>query len=248
MMNGAVLSGFAETGGDGWAQLAELALAFVLSSLIGLERAMRGRDAGLRTYALVGVGAALFLLVGKYGFEDATLSGKVVLDPSRVAAQVVTGVGFLGGALIFKRNETVRGLTTAATVWVTAGVGMACAAGLPVLATAAVAADFLVVFGYTRLRHVLGLASGPAELSLAYRDGEGVLRKVLATCTQKGFTVSERISEYHPADHRADGGRIVNLTLQLHGRGPVSDLADELQRLDGVLQVRSGESADDLAA
>jgi putative Mg2+ transporter-C (MgtC) family protein len=247
-MQHAALWGLGEVSGDGWQQLVELALAFALSSLIGLERTMRGRDAGLRTYALVGVGAALFLLVGKYGFEDATVAGLVVLDPSRVAAQIVTGIGFLGSALIIKRDETVRGLTTAATVWVTAAVGMACAAGLPVLAVAVTAANFIVVFGYTRLRGALGLASGPSELGLAYRDGEGVLRSVLAKCSQLGFTIGEVATEYHPADPRADGGRVVSMILRVHGRGSIPGLTGELQSLDGVLQVRSGDSIDDLVA
>jgi putative Mg2+ transporter-C (MgtC) family protein len=180
---------------------------------------MRGRDAGLRTYALVGVGAALFMLVSKYGFTDILARQVVVLDPSRVAAQIVTGVGFLGSALINKRDEAVRGLTTAATVWVTAGVGMACAGGLPVLAAAGTAANFIVVFGYTRLRGALGLASGPAEIALAYRDGEGVLRSVLAACSQRGFTVGEVSTAYRPADPRANGGRVVSMSLHVHGRG-----------------------------
>lgn len=244
----AALGGLGEVQGDSWQQLAELGLAFVLSSLIGLERAMRGRDAGLRTYALVGVGAALFLLVGKYGFENALTNGLVVLDPSRVAAQVVTGVGFLGSALIIKRGETVHGLTTAATVWVTAAIGMACAAGLLVLATAVTAAHFIVVFGYTRLHSKLGLATGPSEITVAYRDGEGVLRGVLAKCTQLGFTVGEVATEYSPADPRASGGRVVSMVLRLHGRGSIPHLTGELQSLDGVLQVRGGDSTDEMVA
>lgn len=244
----AELWGLGEVRGDGWQQLAELGLALILSSLIGLERAMRGRDAGLRTYALVGVGAALFLLVGEYGFGNSLMTGRVVLDPSRVAAQIVTGVGFLGSALIIKRQETVRGLTTAATVWVTAGVGMACAGGLPVLAVGVTAAHFIVVFGYTRLRGALGLASGPGEIALAYRDGEGVLRSVLAKCTQLGFTVGEVATEYRPADPRAGGGRVVSMVLRVHGRGSVPGLTGELQSLDGVLKVRSGDSLDEMIA
>lgn len=170
------------------------------------------------------------------------------LNPSRVAAQIVTGVGFLGSALIIKRGETVRGLTTAATVWVTAGVGMAYAAGLPVLALGVTAANFIVVFGYTRLRRTLGIDTGPSELALNYRDGEGALRSVLAKCSQLGFTVAEVATEYRPADSRADGGRVVSMVLRVCGRGSVPTLTGELQSLDGVLQVRSGDSTDDLAA
>src|SRR4051794_21057908 len=107
--------------GQGPKQIAYLALAFVLSALIGLEREWRQKSAGLRTHTLVGVGSALFLLVSKYGFYEVPGSN-VVLDPSRVAAQIVSGIGFIGGGLIFVRGDIVRGLTTAAIVWMTAAV------------------------------------------------------------------------------------------------------------------------------
>jgi putative Mg2+ transporter-C (MgtC) family protein len=109
--------------GQGWRQAGELGLALLLSALIGIEREVRQKNAGLRTHTLVGVGAALFMLISKYGFTDVLEPGRVVLDPSRVAAQIVTGVGFLGAGLIFVRRDSVRGLTTAAAIWITAAVG-----------------------------------------------------------------------------------------------------------------------------
>src|ERR1700728_4106845 len=115
-----------EQAGQGWGQLGELGLAFVLSALIGVEREIRHKRAGLRTYPLVGCTAALILLVSKYGFADVLVNNRIVLDPSRIAAQIVTGIGFIGGGLIFVRRTNVRGLTTAAIVWLTAAIGMAC--------------------------------------------------------------------------------------------------------------------------
>jgi hypothetical protein len=126
------LAGFLDFTGQGWLQLAELTLAFALSALVGLEREIRQKSAGLRTHTLVGVSAALFMLVSKYGFMNILENGRVVLDPSRVAAQVVSGIGFIGGGIIFMRRDVVRGLTTAASIWLTAALGMACGAGLPV--------------------------------------------------------------------------------------------------------------------
>jgi putative Mg2+ transporter-C (MgtC) family protein len=137
--------------GQGLRQLVELAMAFVLSSLIGAEREMRKKSAGLRTYALVGTTAALFLLISKYGFDNVLSSGRIVLDPSRVAAQIVTGIGFIGAGLIFVQGDHVQGLTTAATVWLVTAVGMACGAGLPVLAVAVTALYFVVALLYPRL-------------------------------------------------------------------------------------------------
>jgi putative Mg2+ transporter-C (MgtC) family protein len=135
-----------EPTGQGWAQVAEFALAFLLSGLIGLEREWRQKDAGLRTYTVVGIGAALFMLISKYGFTDVLAKGTVVLDPSRVAAQIVSGLGFIGAGVIFVHRGSVKGLTTAAGIWLTAAIGAACAAGLPVLAALATAAYLLLSF------------------------------------------------------------------------------------------------------
>src|SRR3954471_18807516 len=97
--------------GQGWAQVFELGLALVLSAAIGLERELRQKSAGLRTHTLVGLGAALFTLAGAYGFPD--IDRGQSFDPARVAAQVASGIGFIGGGLIFVRRDSVHGLTTA---------------------------------------------------------------------------------------------------------------------------------------
>jgi putative Mg2+ transporter-C (MgtC) family protein len=127
--------------------LAELALrlglAAGLGAAIGLERELREREAGLRTHLLVSLGAALFTLVSAYGWTDWRFSNAegIVFDPTRIAAQIVTGVGFLGAGAIIRQGLTVRGLTTAATLWTVAAIGMAVGAGYysaAVLATAVV--------------------------------------------------------------------------------------------------------------
>jgi len=110
---------------------ARLLVAAVLTGLVGLERELRERAAGLRTHMLVGVGSALFTVVSAYGWSDFTFSrdGGVLLDPTRIAAQIVTGIGFLGAGAIIRQGLSVRGLTTAAGLWVVAAIGMAAGAG-----------------------------------------------------------------------------------------------------------------------
>jgi putative Mg2+ transporter-C (MgtC) family protein len=152
-----------EPSGQGISQFLELGLAFLLSALIGLEREIRHKSAGLRTYTVVGTSAALFLLISKYGFTDVLINGQIVLDPSRVAAQVVTGIGFIGAGLIFVRNDKVNGLTTAATVWLVTAVGMACGAGLPYLAVAVTIAYFIVALIFPLLMRFLPGAPVPTE-------------------------------------------------------------------------------------
>lgn len=111
-----------------------LVAAFILGSLFGLERERRHKPAGLRTHTLVCLGAALFTMAGIYGFPLPD-SGAVVrnIDPARVAAQIVSGVGFIGGGIIFKEHDHIRGITTAASIWLTAGLGMGVGAGLYLL-------------------------------------------------------------------------------------------------------------------
>ncbi|HMI29843.1 MAG TPA: MgtC/SapB family protein [Gaiellaceae bacterium] len=111
--------------------LLRLSLAAVLGGMIGIERELREREAGLRTHLLVALGSALFTIVGAYGFHAFLDSGQSVVraDPTRIAAQIVTGIGFLGAGAIIRQGLSVRGLTTAATLWVVAAVGLAAGAG-----------------------------------------------------------------------------------------------------------------------
>ena len=150
--------------GQSTRQFVELGAAFLLSGAIGLEREIRHKSAGLRTYTVVGTAAALFLLISKYGFTDVIVTDRVVLDPSRVAAQIVSGIGFIGAGLIFVRaDDRVSGLTTAATVWLVTGIGMACGAGLPLLAIAVTFAYFIVALVFPLLMRLLPGTPLPTE-------------------------------------------------------------------------------------
>ena len=211
-----------EPTGQGWQQVSELGLAFLLSALIGLEREIRQKSAGLRTHTLVGLAAALITLISKYGFMDILLDGRVVLDPSRVAAQVISGIGFIGGGLIFVRRDNVRGLTTAAIVWLTASVGMACGAGLPVLALVVAAGHFIVVFTFPHLERRLPKSRWtPSVLQVSYQDGREILREVLVVCTQQGFAVSRlRVERTSPPAGAPDAEHFTGLGDLMDEGGP----------------------------
>ncbi len=238
---------FGELTGQGWVQIGELALAFVLSALIGVEREIRHKSAGLRTYTLVGFSAALIMLVSKYGFGDVLAADRVVLDPSRVAAQIVTGIGFIGGGLIFVRRDNVRGLTTAAIVWLTAAVGMACGAGLPILALFVTALHFVVVFAFPLIVERLPKSRWtPSPLQVTYEDGRGILRDVLVACAQHDFAVSGlRVAREATLDGstESDGAaiRTVTVTLEIQGIRSVAKLAAKLAEISGVVAVKAGD-------
>lgn len=120
-----------------WDFIWRLLAAGLLGTVVGLDREYRAKDAGFRTHFLVSLGSALFMIVSKYGFSDILGDRAVGLDPSRIAAQVVSGIGFIGAGTIIFHRQIVRGLTTAASLWATAGIGMASGAGMLGIAAAA---------------------------------------------------------------------------------------------------------------
>ncbi|HET9865537.1 MAG TPA: MgtC/SapB family protein [Steroidobacteraceae bacterium] len=224
---------FAEPHGQTWVQFGELLLALLLSSLIGLEREIRAKSAGLRTHTLVGMAAALIMLVSKYGFGDVLVKYEVVLDPSRVAAQIVSGIGFLGGGLIFVQRDVVRGLTTAAVIWLTAAVGMACGAGLPLLAVFITAAHFLVVYGFSSVTR--RMLSEDADLRVRYTPGKGAVEKVMQMCTGHGYVIRELTVERSDND---DEGESRALHFQVSGRRGVESLVVAIADINGVTHAR----------
>jgi putative Mg2+ transporter-C (MgtC) family protein len=221
-------------------QLTLLGVAFLLSSVIGLERELRQKSAGLRTHTLVGVGAAVFVLVSKFGFSDVVSEGTVGLDPSRVAAQVVSGIGFIGAGVIFVKRAGVRGLTTAAAVWLTAAVGLAAGAGLVPLAIGATTAHLIVAYVYSPLvRRLPPSRRSLTAIEVSYRDREGVLRRVLSEATAVGYVISDLDVA------RSDSDRaVVAVRFDVEGTRSIDTLVEGLQSLDGVIEVRTGDSAE----
>ncbi len=238
---------------EGWLQMGELGLALLLSSLIGLEREMQQKSAGLRTHTLVGVGAALFMLISKYGFNDVLDPNQVVLDPSRMAAQIVTGVGFLGAGIIFVRRDSVRGLTTAASIWVTAAIGACAGAGLPILASVTTLIYLLVAVVYPRVTRRLPRSSTAISvLRVRYPDGRGILRRLLQVATDLGFALdqvsTESLGHAGPDEsevqHAGETRHEVEVTMHVHGRASINNLAVAFSEIDDVDAVVAGDAND----
>jgi putative Mg2+ transporter-C (MgtC) family protein len=164
-----------------WEMIVRLLLAAGLGSVIGLERERLAWTAGLRTHMLVSVGSCLVIIVSAYGFSD-VLGEHTVLDPSRIAAQVVSGIGFLGAGSIILRNEVVKGLTTAASLWAVAAVGLAVGAGLYVAAIATTVIILGILAGLKPLERRYLQPRHGLELTLRAPTGEvsvGLLERVL---------------------------------------------------------------------
>ena len=218
-----------------WVELTlRLAVAAALSGLIGAEREVRERAAGLRTHMLVGVGSALFTIVSAYAWGDFIFdrSRGTILDPTRIAAQIVTGIGFLGAGAILRQGLSVRGLTTAAGLWVVAAIGMASGAGFY---SAAIIATVIVMIGLGPFRAVeralnrYGGSAGTLEIDLPHDQPLspvlGLLRDRRARIMGLELETREDRRELH-----------VDLELPLGRTG--RELVEQISALDEVLAVR----------
>jgi putative Mg2+ transporter-C (MgtC) family protein len=206
--------------------LGRLLLAAVLGGAIGAERELNDQAAGLRTHMLLTIGACLFTLVSAYGF-----GGGIGTDPSRLAAQIVTGIGFLGGGAIVRHGLTVKGLTTAASIWATASVGVAVGAGSYVLGIGGTVLIVGTLFGLRRVSNLL--------------QRWGVSREEFVLATAPGFDVKRVVelvrregADLRGLEHQQDdeGDRVV-LLVKLRPRYQPERLLDALRQMEGVLQV-----------
>jgi putative Mg2+ transporter-C (MgtC) family protein len=227
--------------GQGTRQLIELFVAFGLTALIGLEREIQGKAAGLRTQSIVGTSAALILLISKYGFADVLSPGYVEVDPSRVAAQIVSGIGFLGAGLIITRRGAVHGLTTAAAIWECAAIGMAAGAGLLTLAITVTALHFLIVVGLKPLaRRLTSRLSGTVRLHLTYVDGRGAMHQILQICDRHHWQLTELSSDGPATENDGQVGVLLTLAGTAILQAPTI-----LAAVDGVTSLRQlDEEAD----
>lgn len=226
--------------GQGGRHLIELFAAFGLTAIIGLERTIQGKVAGLRTQTIVGTSSALIMLVSKYGFGDVLNPQTVELDPSRVAAQVVSGIGFLGAGIIITRRGAIHGLTTAAAVWESAAIGLAAGAGLLLLAVAVVVLHFVSALAFSAVERQLNARlRGTVRLLIIYENGQGVLRAVLRVCGQRNWQLTEL---------DADDGNIdrdqVGVTMTLSGNR-IGNAAQMLGEIEGVAAVFNADDEPD---
>lgn len=163
-----------------------LVIAGVLGTAIGLEREYRAKEAGFRTHFLVSLGSALLMIVSQHGFGDVLGHAGIGLDPSRVAAQVVSGIGFIGAGTIILQKKFVRGLTTAAGLWATAGIGLAIGGGMYEVG---IAATVLALIGLEVLNHVfknLGLKSFLLVFSTMQKEA---VNRIIDTIHKKGYII-----------------------------------------------------------
>lgn len=163
-----------------------LFIAGILGSIIGLDREYRAKEAGYRTHFLVSLGSALIMIVSQHGFSEILDTPGVNLDPSRIASQVVTGIGFIGAGTIILHKQIVRGLTTAAGIWATSGIGLAIGAGMYELG---ISATILTLIGLEVLSFLfksIGMKSSVVEFSTNNKE---TLNQLTQTFHSKNFMI-----------------------------------------------------------
>lgn len=201
-----------------------LVIAGAMGALIGLDREYRAKEAGYRTHFLVSLGSALIMIVSQYGFADVLGKEGVGLDPSRIAAQVVSGIGFIGAGTIILNKQIVRGLTTAAGIWATAGIGLAIGAGMYVLG---ISATILTLIGLEVLSLVfknVGIRNIAVEFSTHNRETLNAISKKFSTkdyyivSYQMDEQPEEGMTRYH-----------VSMVIKCRKRNGEATLAAQLQ-------------------
>lgn len=167
-----------------WDFILRLFIAGVLGAVVGLDREYRAKEAGYRTHFLVSLGSALIMIVSQYGFQQVILENSVSLDPSRVAAQVVSGIGFIGAGTIIIQKQFVRGLTTAVGIWATAGIGLAIGAGMYGIG---VAATILTLIGLELLSFIFKSLGMKSSMIVFSTDEKDIIQKVTRELNDRGY-------------------------------------------------------------
>jgi putative Mg2+ transporter-C (MgtC) family protein len=212
-----------------WTMVIRLLMATALGALVGFEREYHAKEAGVRTHLLVAVGSCLFMILSAYGFDAFLDQDHVSFDPSRIAAQVVTGIGFLGAGTIILQKQVVRGLTTAAGVWVTAAIGLACGIGMYLIA----AITTVIVIASLGLINVFlpYVSQCDRRITFLVEDYE-VLTEVMENLHREKITVLNY--EMHKDAEENNGKMLVSLEVRMQRYDNIKSITSILRNFQKV--------------
>ncbi|MCO4883213.1 MgtC/SapB family protein [Paraburkholderia caribensis] len=221
--------------------ISRLVLAAALGSVIGFERERLSWAAGLRTHMLVCVGSTLIMIVSAFGFADVLGNQHVVLDPSRIAAQVVSGIGFLGAGSILLRGEIIRGLTTAASLWSVAAIGLAVGGGLYTASIAATIIILIILAGIEPIEKRFITVKQRRQLSLLVERGSMTFHTLHEALGPASPRVKQFIMQQSDDDAQLDE---VTITLHRVSSTEYAAICGQLRAIQGVKEFRdNGEPA-----
>lgn len=214
-----------------------LVLALLLGGVIGFERERSSRAAGLRTHILVCLGSTLVMLLSMYGFAEFARLDNVRLDPARLAAQVISGIGFLGAGTILYTGKSITGLTTAASLWVVAAMGLAIGAGFYYAAGLACFFALISLFVLNLVEKRYMYHKQTRSLKLEAVDIPSLLGRVSQLLAGKGCEIQKLSVEEVPVEEDQEERILITLAVRLSKKAGVAETVEELMRLEGVRSV-----------
>ena len=206
-----------------------LLTAGILGAIIGLEREYRAKEAGYRTHFLVSLGSALIMIISQHGFREVLGETGIGLDPSRIAAQVVTGIGFIGAGTIILNKQIVRGLTTAAGIWATSGIGLCIGAGMYTLGLSATALTLIGLELLSRIFKNFGLRSFAIEFSTRNKS---LLNDIPTAFAGRDFI----IISYQMNEKRYDEETVYNISMVIKSKRREEE-ADIIAYLNSIEEI-----------
>jgi putative Mg2+ transporter-C (MgtC) family protein len=222
--------------------LLRLVVASAAGATLGFEREVRNHAAGIRTHALVALGSALFTIAGAYGFGDLLRAPSI--DPARVAAQVASGIGFIGAGAIIRNGLAVRGLSTAATLWLGAALGLAAGAGMLAIVAGATVLVLLILVGLQLLERVAARISPTSGvLEVRYTRGHGTLGPLMRSLETANAHVVGIQVEDDDDNAVVPGVRVVSVRVKLTDMKDLARIAGELERRSEVDRVEWSEGS-----
>ena len=217
---------------NNWMVLFRLVLAAMLSGAIGFEREFHGRAAGFRTHILLCVGSTLVMLTSMHIFD--IYSSKVAADPARIAAGVITGIGFLGAGTIMHSKSAVRGLTTAASLWVVAGIGLAVGSGMYYGAIVTTLLTVITLMLFSKLEYVMIRKDWYKTIIIETKEGVDQLKAIREIITDRKSEITD-----FEVDKARDGvNMVLKVGLKLYQIRTADQIIDDLSHLDGVKHVK----------
>lgn len=215
-----------------WTIIMRLVLAAILSGAIGFEREFHGRSAGFRTHILLCIGSTLIMLTSMHMFD--LYDGRVVVDPGRIAAGVITGIGFLGAGTIMHFKSSIRGLTTAASLWVVAGIGLAVGSGLYFGAIVTTILTMVALMIFSRLEHAMIRKDWYKTIIIEAKEGIDQLRSVRGILEEWHAEITD-----FEIDHAKDtGNMLLRIGLKLKSPKHADKLVEDIGSIAGINSVK----------
>ncbi|MBN2453710.1 MAG: MgtC/SapB family protein [Candidatus Omnitrophica bacterium] len=215
-----------------WTLVSRLILAAILSGAIGFEREFHGRAAGFRTHILLCVGSTLIMLTSMHMFD--LYIDRSAIDPGRIAAGVITGIGFLGAGTIIHSRASIRGLTTAASLWVVAGIGLAVGSGLFFGSIVTTILTIMTLMLFSRFEHMMIRKDWYRTIAIETKEGIDQLKSIRAVLNEWHV----EITDFEVDRSRDSVNMLLRLGLKMHSHRHGNELIEDIGRLSGVTNVK----------